>query len=87
VLAQLSGLVADVVAEHGRGAGVGAQQRGEHAHKRGLSGAVGSEQPDDLPAGHGQVDAVERAHVADVLTTLLTWIAGSPFTVNVQTRR
>ena len=34
----------DVAAEHPRAAGIGPQQRGEHAHERGLAGAVRAEE-------------------------------------------
>ena len=48
-------------------AGVGAQQRGEDAHRGRLAGAVGPEQPQHGALGHLQVDAVERLDVAVVL--------------------
>ena len=47
--------------------GVGVEQRGEDAHRRGLAGAVGAEQAEHAAAGHDEVDAVERLHVAVVL--------------------
>ena len=43
-------------------AGGGAQQRGEHADRRGLAGAVRPEEAEHLPALDGEVDAVDGAH-------------------------
>ena len=61
------GLADDVVAEHARAAGVGAQQRGEHADRRRLAGAVGAEHAVDRAARDGEVDAVDRARLAERL--------------------
>ena len=66
-LAQRGSVVAHVEAEHARAAGVGLQQRGEDAHERRLAGAVRAQQPHDLALPDGQVDAVERAHLAEAL--------------------
>src|SRR6266852_6279629 len=44
------------------------QQRGEHAQRRRLAGAVGSEEPKDLPGADGQVHAGHR--LDDLLSRL-----------------
>jgi hypothetical protein len=50
--------IGDQVAAGHRGrSGAGLQQRGEHAEGRGLPGAVGAEETDDLTGGDVQVDA------------------------------
>jgi hypothetical protein len=55
------------VPEHARGAGVRLKQRGEHADRRRLAGAVGSQDAIDGTRGHGEVDAVDCLRVAEVL--------------------
>ena len=55
------GLGDDVVAEHAGAAGVRAQQRGEHADRRRLAGAVGAEHAVDGAGGDREVDAVDGA--------------------------
>ena len=62
--AQLLGLAHDVEAADGGAPGVGPQQGGEDAHRRRLAGAVRAEQPEDAALGDGQVEPVERAHLA-----------------------
>ena len=42
---------------------VGRQQRGQHPQRRGLAGAVGPEEADDLALGDVEVDAVDGAHL------------------------
>ena len=59
------GLVDDVVAEHPGAAGIGADQRRQHADRRRLAGAVGAEHAVDGAAAHGQVDAVDGARLAE----------------------
>ena len=66
-LAQRGGVAAHVQAEHAGAAGVGLQQRRQHAHERRLARAVGPEQAEHLALARGQVDAVERAHIAEAL--------------------
>jgi hypothetical protein len=62
------GLLGDVVAGHAGVAAGGAQQRDEHADRRGLAGAVGAQEPVDLAGLDGQVDAVHRLEAALVFT-------------------
>ena len=65
--AQLRGLADHVEAGHAGRAGVGGEQRREDAHRRRLAGAVRAEHAEH-GAGRGlEVDAVERAHVAERL--------------------
>ena len=65
--AQRARVADDVEAGDARRAGVGRQQRGEDAHRGRLAGAVGAEHAEH-GAGRGlEVDAVERAHVAERL--------------------
>ena len=61
------GLAHDVVPEHARGAGVGAEERREHPHRRRLAGAVRAQDSIDRAAADGQVDAVDRASLAEGL--------------------
>ena len=58
------GLVDDVEAGDRGAPGVGPQERGDDAHRRRLARSVGAEQAQDRALGHGQVDAVEGAHLA-----------------------
>ena len=62
--AHLERVALGVEAEHLGAAGAGADQVHEDADRGGLAGAVGAEETEDLAARHGQVDAIERAHVA-----------------------
>ena len=57
----------DVDAEDLRAAAVHREQRGEHLEHRGLAGAVGSEDAEDLAAAYLQVDAVDGPQVAEGL--------------------
>ena len=52
------GLPNDVVSHDARSALVGAQERGQHADRRGLAGAVRPEQAENRARWHGEVDAV-----------------------------
>ena len=61
------GLGRDVDAGHGRVPGIGAEQRGEDAHRGGLAGAVGSEQTDDGAIGDREIESVDGLDVAEVL--------------------
>ena len=61
------GLGGDVVAEDLGPAAVDVQQGGEHPEHRGLAGAVGAEDAEDLAAVHLEVDAVHGALVAELL--------------------
>ena len=63
----LVGLADDVVPEHARVAGVRAQERREHADRRRLAGAVGSEHPIDGAARDREVDAVDGAGLPEAL--------------------
>lgn len=45
-------------------AAIGLEHRGEHAHHRGLTGAIGTEQPQHGGTRYRQRDAVDRHHVA-----------------------
>ena len=67
IAAHLFGFLDDVVPEHPRRAGVGAQQRRQHPDRRRLPGPIGPEDPVDRPAADRQVDAVDGADVAEVL--------------------
>ena len=67
-LAQLGGVADDVEAGHARGAGVGLEQRGEHAHRASsCPRRWGRAARARVPGGGVEVDAVERAHVAERL--------------------
>jgi hypothetical protein len=61
------GLGDEVVAHHARGPAIRRRQRREHAHQRGLSGAVRPQDPEDQAARHIEIDAVDRAHIPEVL--------------------
>ena len=63
--------VGDVEAQHGRLAGVGAEDRRQHPHGSGLAGAVGAEQAEHGCGRDLEVDAVERDHVAEALLQTL----------------
>ena len=60
-LAHAHPLARHVAAEDVRHAGRHAQQRRQHADRRGLAGAVGSEQAEHLAGPNAQVDVVDRA--------------------------
>ena len=59
--AHLRALAHDVVAGDARGSRRGGQQRGQHQHRRGLSGAVGSEEAVDLARRYDEIDPVDGA--------------------------
>ena len=59
-LAHLLGLRHDVVTGDRGAAAGGAQQRGQHPHRRGLPGAVRAEESVDLALGDLEVDPVDR---------------------------
>ena len=63
--------VGDVEAQHGRLAGVGAEDRRQHPHGSGLAGAVGAEQAEHGCGRDLEVDAVERDDVAEALLQTL----------------
>ena len=65
--AQLRGLADDVEAGNAGRAGVGPEQRGEDADRRRLARAVGPEHAEHGAGGGLEVDAVERADVAEGL--------------------
>jgi len=50
--------------EYGRASGVRSQNSGEDAHRRGLAGAVGTEQPENGALFDLKRDTIERTHVA-----------------------
>ena len=56
------GLGGDGVAADADRARVGRQVAGEDAHRGGLAGAVGPEEPDDLAAGDGEAQIGDRSH-------------------------
>ena len=61
--ADLVGAVRDVVTgDDGLAAG-GPQHRAQNAHDRGLAGAVGTEQAEDLARPDLEADTVHRAHL------------------------
>ena len=64
-------LLGDVEACDARGSRGRAQQGSEHAHRGALAGAVRPEEPEDLPLVHGEVDAVDGVHVAEVAHEVL----------------
>jgi hypothetical protein len=64
VLLGADGLVGDVEAGDVRGAGVGAEVTGEHLHRGGFPGPVGSEKADDLAAVDGEGDVTHGAERA-----------------------
>ena len=53
--------------EHGDGAGGGVGEAEDHVDRRGLAGAVGAEERDDLPLPDLQVDAADGVDRAEVL--------------------
>ena len=65
--AQLGGVADDVEARDEHGAGVGLQQRREHADRGRLAGAVGAEEPEHAARRDLEVDAVEGPDVAEGL--------------------
>ena len=62
-----SGFVGDVEAEHGRRAGVGPENRGQHPDSGGLAGAVRPEQAEHGRGRDLEVDAVESDDVSEAL--------------------
>ena len=62
-LADLARLGDDVVARDPRGAARGAQERGEHADRGRLAGAVRAEEGVDLALGHVEVDAAHGLYL------------------------
>ena len=48
------------------------QQRGQQPHRRGLPGAVGTEDPADRALGHGQVQSAHGPHLAEALLQTFT---------------
>jgi hypothetical protein len=54
------------VTEDAGGAARGGEERGQKQHGGGLAGAVGPEESHHRPAGHLEIEGVERAHVAVV---------------------
>ena len=69
--AHRGGFAHDVVAEHPGGSAVGVQQRGEHADRRRLAGAVRAEHAVDGAPPDGEVDAVDGAQLAEHLDEAL----------------
>ena len=65
--AQLDGVADDVEARDEHGAGVGLQERREHADRGRLAGAVGAEEPEDAARRDLKVDAVQGPDVAEGL--------------------
>src|ERR1044072_6163666 len=61
------GVTHDVVAEHLRLSGVGAQERGQHADRGGLARPVRTEHAVHAPGAHGQVDTGDRVGLAEAL--------------------
>src|ERR1019366_4504074 len=59
------GVGGDVDAVHGGGAGVGAQETGDQLHRRGLAGAIGAEEAEDVAAFDGEGHAVNGANGAE----------------------
>src|SRR5439155_26185512 len=74
VLADLVGLRHHVVAGDLGDAAGGGQVAGEDAHGRGLAGAVGAEEADDLAAGDLEADTVDGQDRAEILERLWTLI-------------
>ncbi len=56
-----------VVAHHAGPDFVGPRQRRQHAHERGLAGAVRAEDGENHAARHFEIDAVDRAQVSETL--------------------
>ncbi len=65
--AELRGLADHVEAGHASRAGVGGEEGGEDPDRRRLARAVGAEHAEDGAGGGLEVDAVQRAHVAERL--------------------
>src|SRR5690606_9359759 len=63
-------VVDDVVAEHAGRARRGLQQRGEHADRGGLAGAVGTEHAVHRAGPNVEVDGVDGARLAELLDEL-----------------
>jgi hypothetical protein len=63
-LAQLGRVVDDVEPGDARGSRVGEQKCGQDPHDRGLACAIRTEQAEDGPAAHVEVDAVEGPDLA-----------------------
>jgi hypothetical protein len=59
------GVGGDIDAVHGGGAGVGAQEAGDQLHRRGLAGAIGAEEAQDVAAFDGESDTVHSANGAE----------------------
>src|SRR5262249_12152225 len=56
-----------ITAEEARGAGIGAQQAEQDPQGRRLAGTVRSQEAVHLTVGHGQVQPIQRARLAEVL--------------------
>jgi hypothetical protein len=65
--ADLVGIADDIVAGDARESGGRGDERGEHAQQRGLAGAVGAEQAEDLAVAHSEAQAVDGAEIAEAL--------------------
>ena len=64
------------------------QQRGQHPQSRGLSGAVGAEEGDQLPRGDVDVDPLTASTVSFLLTKCLSavlWIIRTPSRLELRT--
>src|SRR5581483_3105264 len=59
--------VGDVVAPEQDLSGIGREQRADHIDERRLSGAVWTDQRDELALGDGQIDVVDGMRVAEIL--------------------
>src|SRR6185503_8090879 len=57
----------DVVAHHGERARVGDGEPAERGDERGLAGAVGAQEAEELALGHLERDAGQRAHRPEAL--------------------
>src|SRR5690606_18159492 len=68
---QVDRVVPRVAAEEPRAARVGAQEAEQDADRRGLAGAVRSEEPGDLARADGEVEPVERLHVPERLAQVV----------------
>jgi hypothetical protein len=55
------------VPEDRRPALIGFEHSREDPHRGGLPGPVGTEEAEDRPRGHGEIDAIEGDHVAEPL--------------------
>src|SRR3546814_4233781 len=54
------GILEDVVAADHRGSGAGRQETADHLHRRGLAGAVRTEEAEHLAGRHLEAEAVDR---------------------------